>query len=144
MADPLSLAASDPLAPGGALPEVPLQYRDYPGQPLPADWTPQERYLYQHHLSNLRRGGVRWPDDPNAISTLYSIGEHIDGRYYMLPTIWDNQIIPPEEAVKRAISAGLQNFPSYENQEIGEKRYQQMHELMDRDMYNVKHLGVEE
>lgn len=95
-------------------------------------WTPQEIYMYQHHFNNLRKGGVR--NDDGSISTYRSIGVGINGRYYMLPTVWDNQILEDEEAIKRAHQAGIENFPSYESEEEGENRYQQLHDFMSTDM----------
>jgi hypothetical protein len=131
VADGDPLALHDPLSPGG----VPLQYRLSPGQPLPEDWSPQERYLYNHHLNNFRQGGVR--HDDGSISTYLGIGVDLNGRYYMLPTVWDNQIVEPEEGIRRAIAGGLDKFPSYRNEEEGERRYQELHDLMERDMINA-------
>lgn len=128
------MAASDALA---TFPD-PLspQFRLSPGQPLPADWSPQERYLYNHHLENFRKGGVR--HDDGSISTYRSIGVDLNGRYYTLPTVWDAQIVSDDEAIDRAVAAGLENFPSYRNEQEGEQRYQQLHDLMEKDMLNAR------
>ena len=114
---------------------APLQYRTAPGKPIPEDWTPQERYLYQHHLNEFRRGGV--PHATGEISTVYSTGQTIDGRYYVLPTVWGGQIVDEDEAVDRARADGLEKFPSYANEQEGETRYQDLHRLMERDMINA-------
>jgi hypothetical protein len=113
--------------------KAPLQYRDAPGQPIPDDWTPQERYLYQHHLGNFRRGGV--PHPTGEISTVYSRGMDLNGRYYILPSVWNGELINDEdEILRRAHQAGLENFPSYANAKEGEARYQELHKVMERDM----------
>ena len=88
--------------------------------------------MYQHHFNNLRKGGVRQRD--GKISTYLGIGVGIDGRYYMLPTVWDNKIVSEKEAIRRAHKAGIENFPSYANQEEGETRYKQLHDFMSMDM----------
>jgi hypothetical protein len=94
--------------------------------------TPQEDFAYQHHLANFNRGGVK--NDDGSLSTYRSIGVNIEGREYVLPTVWDNQIISNDEAIKRAREVGLDNFPSYENPEEAEARYNMIHELMERDL----------
>lgn len=94
--------------------------------------TPQEQFAYQHHLGNLAKGGVHNPD--GSTSTFYSITKEIGGRTYVLPTVWDNQIIEPDEAVKRAIAGGLEKWPSYENEDAAFKRYMDMHRYMERDL----------
>lgn len=116
---------------------APLQYRTAPGQPIPQDWTQQEKFLYQHHLNNFRRGGV--PHPSGDISTYLSRGFGINGRYYVLPGVWEGQIIDDEdEILRRAHAAGLENFPSYSSPEEGEARYQVLHQLMERDMINAR------
>jgi hypothetical protein len=93
--------------------------------------TPQEQYIYQHHLGNLARGGVRQPN--GDISTFLNTTVDFGGRTYVLPTVWDNQIVDEDTAIQRAQAAGLQNFPSYGSVEEAEKRYQAMHGYMERD-----------
>ena len=115
---------------------APPAYRNAPGQPIPQDWTPQERYLYQHHLNNFHRGGV--PQPTGEISTYLSRGYNLDGRYYVLPSVWSGEIIDnDDEILRRAHQAGLENFPSYTNEAEGEARYQQLHEVMERDMIDA-------
>lgn len=94
--------------------------------------TPQEQYAYRHHLSNLSRGGVQ-DSSGNETSSYLSLGVDINGRYYMLPAVWDNQILGTPEAVRRAQEVGLDKWPSYNNQQEGEARYAQMHRYMERD-----------
>ena len=94
--------------------------------------TPQEIYLYQHHLANSAKGGVANPD--NSISTLYQMTQEANGRQYNLPTVWDAQILSPQESFKRAQAIGLDKFPSYDTEEEADKRYSYMHEYLGRDM----------
>lgn len=94
--------------------------------------TPQERALYGRHLTNLYgSGGVDNKD--GSRSTLYQMSTEIDGRTYNLPTVYDGKIVSPDEAVDRARKAGLDNFPSYANQQEAEARYQAMHGFMEKD-----------
>lgn len=95
--------------------------------------TPQEKYAYQHHLSNLDRGGVQ-DSGGNETSTYLSLGVTIGDRYYMLPAVWDNQIVSTPEAVQRAQAIGLARWPSYGSPQEGEARYAQMHRYMERDL----------
>lgn len=120
---------------------APPKYRNAPGQQLPEDWTPQEQYLYQHHLNEFRRGGV--PHASGDISTVYSTGQTIDGRYYILPSVWDGQILNEDQASERARKAGLQNFPSYASPDEGEARYQQLHTLMEQDFRDANRPGAQ-
>lgn len=114
--------------------QAPLQNRTAPGQVLPEDWTPQERYLYQHHLDNFRRGGV--PHPSGEVSTYLSHGFDINGRYYLLPGVWTGEIIDDDdEILRRAQAVGLEKFPSYANQEEGEARYRILHDLMVKDAW---------
>lgn len=93
--------------------------------------TPQEQYAYEHHLGNLAQGGVR--HDDGSISSFLNTIRGFDNRYYVLPTVWDNQIIPEDEAVRRAQADGLHKWPSYDSVEAAEARYQAMHGYMERD-----------
>ena len=96
--------------------------------------TPQEQYIYQHHLGNLAQGGVRQPD--GRLSTFLNTTATFDGRAYVLPTVWDNKILETQAAIERARQAGLHNFPSYDTVEEAERRYQAIHGYMERDSAN--------
>jgi hypothetical protein len=96
--------------------------------------TPQEEYLYQHHLANLAKGGVRNPD--GSVSTIFNITAEIEGKTYVLPTVWDNQIVSPDEAVKRAHARGLDKWPSYKTEDEASKRYDAMHGYMEQDAWH--------
>lgn len=94
--------------------------------------TPQERALYQRHLTNLTgSGGVDNPD--GSRSTLFQASVEIEGRTYNIPTVWDGKILKPEDALKRAEREGFDKFPSYASSEEAETRYGKMHDFMERD-----------
>lgn len=94
--------------------------------------TPQEKALYQRHLTNLTGpGGV---DNPNGSrSTLFQMSFERDGKTYNIPTVWDGKILKPDDAIKRAEHEGLDKFPSYASEEEAEARYGKMHAFMERD-----------
>jgi hypothetical protein len=91
--------------------------------------TPQEQYMFKHHLGNLYRGGVKQPG--GQISTYLGTTFGLGKRTYMLPTVWDNMIVDAEEGLKRAKAAGIDKWPSYKNEKEAEKRYQQIHKYME-------------
>lgn len=107
-----------------------------PGQLEAADTalslTPQERALYQRHLGNLYgSGGVNNPD--GSRSTLYNVTADIDGRSYVLPSVYDGKILHPDAAIDRAVSQGLDQFPSYASAQEADARYQRLHDFMEKD-----------
>ena len=61
--------------------------------------TPQEQYAYRHHLGNLERGGVPHPD--GSLSSFLNQILEFDGRYYILPSVWDNRIVNRDEVPAR-------------------------------------------
>jgi hypothetical protein len=94
--------------------------------------NPQEQALYQLHLQNLYgQGGVNNPDGTR--STLYQITAEIDGKTYVIPTVWSGQIVPPDKAIQLAKQKGLDTFPSYADDKAAEARYRQMHGYMEQD-----------
>lgn len=99
--------------------------------------TPQERALYQRHLDNLGSGGVKNAD--GSTSTLFQMSFEQNGKTYNIPTVWKNadgkpEIVPPDEAIKRANAEGIDKFPSYGSNDDAEKRYGQMHDYMEKDV----------
>lgn len=96
--------------------------------------TPAEKYLYQYHLNNLYgTGKVRQPS--GDISTvLQSVVTGPDGRFYNIPTVWGGKILDPKMAAQQAARLGWKNWPSYGSVKDAERRYQQMHEYMERDV----------
>lgn len=105
-----------------------------------AGWTPQEKFLYQIHRDNLAAGGLGRPDlGENVTSTLYNTTVEINGRHYVLPTIWKDETgvpidVTPDQAVERARKIGLDKFPSYDSEDAAEKRYNEMHDVMEKDL----------
>lgn len=96
--------------------------------------TDQEQNLYHHHLNELENGGFYHKD--GSVSTIYSIDftNKADGRTYMVPTVYDGHILPPDEAIDVAKMHGLDHFPSYPDSKTANERYQLMHNFMDRDV----------
>lgn len=94
--------------------------------------SPQEQNLYDHHLENLRKGGVKNPD--GSTSTVRNITSEIDGKHYVIPTVWNNQIVSPDQAMKNAEKAGIDKFPSYPTELEAEQRYMEMHDYMEKDI----------
>lgn len=94
--------------------------------------TPEERDLYIRHLTNLwGDGGV---DHANGDrSTLYAVTTDIDGRGYIIPSVRDGKILPPDDAIDAARADGLHQYPSYPNADEALQRYMAMHEYMNRD-----------
>ena len=94
--------------------------------------TPEETALYERHLTNLYGpGGV---DNANGSrSTLLQTNAEIEGKTYNLPTVYNGKILPPKEAVQKAIKEGLDRFPSYPSEDEAERRYSAMHDYMEKD-----------
>jgi len=99
--------------------------------------TPQERSLYQRHLTNLTGpGGVDNPD--GSRSTLFQATVDHDGKTYAIPTVWDGKILSVDQAVERVRAEGWDKFPAYKNPEEAEARYQKMHGFMEQDTASFK------
>ena len=94
--------------------------------------TPQEQHVYNHHRQNFNNGGVPHPD--GSISTFLNFTTDAGtNRQYILPQVWDNQILDQRAATARAVKEGLDKWPSYPTWQEAEKRYQQIHKYMERD-----------
>jgi hypothetical protein len=93
--------------------------------------SPQEKYAYQHHLRNLDRGGV--PHLDGSLSSFLNFTTGIGDKQYLLPRVWDNQILSEDDAVKRATADGLEKWPSGNDWNELESRYNLMHVYMERD-----------
>lgn len=99
----------------------------------------EERALYQRHLTNLNgKGGVDNPD--GSRSTLFQTTVEHDGKFYVIPTVFDGKILwqkdaadPAAAAIERVKQIGWDKFPSYKTEHEAEARYQQMHVFMERD-----------
>lgn len=97
------------------------------------DLTPQEEYLYRHHLDNLTGSGAVRNDD-GSTSTIYNTTVEIDGRTYLIPTIWDGKTLSPDEAIARAEAVGFDKWPSYGTEDEASSRYDHLHGLMENDV----------
>jgi hypothetical protein len=94
--------------------------------------TPQEKYLYQHHLSNIAtRQGTNNPG--GDYSSVKQASVEIDGKTYNLPTIWHGKELPVPDAIKMAKAQGLHNWPAYSTEDEAMQRYNQMHKYMAMD-----------
>jgi hypothetical protein len=94
--------------------------------------TPEEKYLYNTHLSNLNGPG-KVVHPMGDISSLYQMSFERDGKIYNIPTIWGGKALPPGDAVKAAEATGLEKFPAYDTPEEAEGRYGQMHDYLAKD-----------
>lgn len=130
------MADKQPLGLLSDLPQVADPYGSLPSRAGIATLklTPQERYLYEHHVNNLLSGKAVNNAD-GSVSTVYSIGvQGPDGRTYNLPSVWDGRILSPRDAVRRVAAVGWKKFPSYATPAEADARYEQMHQFMARDV----------
>jgi hypothetical protein len=111
------------------------------------DLNRQERTLYQRHLFNLwGPGGVNNPD--GSRSTLYQAVQEHNGKYYNIPTVWngkrevekwtrpsDGKVfdVPNKKALANVEKEGWDKFPAYDDPNTADKRYEQMHNYMEKD-----------
>jgi len=95
--------------------------------------TPQETFLYQHHLQNLIGPGKVMNAD-GSISTIFQFPAEHGGKFYNIPTVWDGKILSADEAKKRAAKIGWDKWPSYSTPEEADARYMRMHDAMDSDV----------
>lgn len=103
----------------------------------PMVMTPQEKHLYDTHRSNLLGpGGVDNPDGTRASLTAKSFG--INGKTYVLPTVYDGKHVPDQEAIDRAEKIGFDKFPTYPNEKKALDRYMQLHQYMEQDSKNFQ------
>src|SRR5689334_7219474 len=94
--------------------------------------NPQEQFLYNLHRINLRNAPVN--NEDGSVSTLRNMTVGMDGKTYNIPTVWDGQVLPPDQALTHARSVGLDAFPSYPDEATANKRYDQMHSYMEKDV----------
>jgi hypothetical protein len=92
----------------------------------------QEQFLYQLHAQNLAAGGVANPK--GGTSTLFAATFEIGGKTYVIPTVWNGQILQPDQALAQAKAIGLDKFPSYGSEDEAEARYDAMHGYMEKDL----------
>lgn len=118
-----------------------LRMRNYMAATQQLGLTPQEQFLYQHHLNNLYGAGkVVYPD--GTISTLDQAVVQGPQGYYSIPTIWEGQQLSPDLAAQRAAAVGWDKWPSYPTPEAADARYVgQMHEYLGRDVAAYRQNG---
>jgi len=101
--------------------------------------TVPEMHLYMEHLNNLAKGGYKQPG--GQTSTLIQMGvdpPEGDASYQPavnIPSLWNLQ--PGNEQRARAIAFkryGPGYWPSYPNFDVSEARYNQMHDVMAKDI----------
>ena len=96
--------------------------------------TPQEQFLYQHHLDNLSGEGKVVQPNGDISTLLQAVVTGPDGRFYNIPTVWEGKALPPNEAAQRAASIGWDKWPSYIAPTLADERYMRMHQYMDHDV----------
>lgn len=95
--------------------------------------TPQEQFLYQHHLNNLVEGGRVVQPNGDVSTLLQAVVTGPDGRYYNIPTVWGGQVLPPQQAMQQAAAVGWDKWPAYPTPEAADTRYGAMHDYLGRD-----------
>lgn len=96
--------------------------------------TPQEQYLYQHHLKNLTGPGHIVQPGGEVSTMLQANTQGPDGRYYNIPTVWYGQQLPMPLARLMAAQIGWDKWPAYPDAGEAERRYNDMHQYMTRDL----------
>jgi hypothetical protein len=92
----------------------------------------QERSLYSRHLENMTgAGGVNNPN--GSRSTVSAIYANLNGKAYVLPTVYDGKKLSENDAIAKAKKVGLDKFPSYANEKEADARYRKMYSFMEKD-----------
>jgi hypothetical protein len=101
--------------------------------------TPQENFLYQHHLKNLYGSGKTISPGGDISTVLQAVVPGPGGRYYNIPTVWDGQALTTDESMSRAAALGWHQWPSYATPEQADLRYDWMHGILSRstDLYRA-------
>jgi hypothetical protein len=94
-----------------------------------------EQNLYTHHLTNLYGPGKVVQPNQDISTVLQSVVTGPDGKFYSIPTVWDGKVLPPDQASKKAASVGWDKWPSYDTPEAADARYMQMHDYMNKDVW---------
>jgi hypothetical protein len=95
--------------------------------------TPQEQFLYQHHLNNLYGGGRVVQPTGDVSTLLQAVVTGPDGRYYNIPTVWGGQVLEPDQARAQAAQVGWDKWPAYDSPDVADKRYGDMHDYLEKD-----------
>lgn len=91
----------------------------------------QEKELYSRHLKNAKNGGVKNQD--GTVSSLRAMTVEVEGRTYVVPTVWAGKVLDPDEAMKRVEKEGFDRFPSYTSAAEADARYEAMHKFMEEE-----------
>lgn len=80
----------------------------------------REDRLVAHHYRNIATGNSKLNDD-GSLSTIRSASVGIDGRTYVIPTIWEGEIVDLGTAVglAKASEGGLSAWPNFPDTEEG-------------------------
>ena len=127
-------------APATALPDLDANFNEANDK---LKMNAQEQFLYGLHRRNaVGSGGVDNPD--GSRSSLKQMSVNIGGKVYNLPTVWNGKALDPKKPaemaeIKKNVEAlGLDNFPSYKTEAEAEKRYNDMHKYIDKDMQAIQ------
>lgn len=100
--------------------------------------TPQERFLYQHHLNNLYGPGKVLQPNGDVSTVLQRVVQGPDGRYYNVPSVWDGKTLDEDGAITQAGKVGWDKWPSYASPKEADARYEQMHTYFDQDLMGYR------
>lgn len=116
--------------------------------------NPQEQNLYQMHLNNLWGPGGQDNEDGSR-STLYQAVQEHGGKYYSIPTIWNGNRetepytndsgktfdVPNGVALDNVNKLGWDKFPSYDDPNTADSRYDEIHQYIDEDTTNYMNIA---
>ena len=76
--------------------------------------------LVAHHYNNIATGNSVLNEN-GSLSTIRSTSVGINGRTYVLPTVWEGKIVDVETAINNAKNAegGLNSWPNFPDTEEG-------------------------
>jgi len=96
--------------------------------------TPQEQYLYWHHMNNLYGSGKYIQPDGSVSTLKQAVVEGPGGKSYNIPTIWNGKELSVEEATAEAAKVGWNRWPSYSDPNAADLRYETLHPYLERDL----------
>lgn len=96
--------------------------------------SPQEQYLYMHHLNNLATGRAVKNADGSISTVLQRVVGGPNGRYYNIPSVWNGRILGAKEATMMSSQMGWGRWPSYSSPDEADARYMAMHKYMNDDV----------
>ncbi len=98
--------------------------------------SPEELNALNYHRNNLAPGKYM-PQKNGEITTFYGARMETPEGVMYFPTYWGGKILPPKEAIKKALSSGIK-FPIYKNDEEAAKRESVIHDIMSSDVDEFK------